>query len=532
MNRGVDARLFTRVALGVLACAVLARWVEVWQNTADLAHAWAVPALAAYLAWERRGDCPPGGPTWPRGGVARVLALAAAAGIVFCYMLARALLYSFPTWAAGLWLFSAAAWALALGMIALGDGPLRARHFAFPILFTANALPWMNIMNEWLVFPLRKGLAMLAAGGVELMGYPTAVSGMVVQVGAGQVGVDEACSGVRSLQTALMLSLFFGELLRLRLWRRAALVGIGIGLALLSNLGRTFFLTWQAAAQGPAAAERWHDAAGNGQMAFALGGLLLVAWGWSRFSPSSPRLAQGPRATQLPAETEPRECRYDARYTAVALAGLVLVLEIPLAGWFALAGPGETTMTKPWQVHFPLETKDYRVQNFTPYERELLRCDRYEAANWTGPDGKRRAGYWLEWQRGLIARDVVAMHKPEICLPGSGSSYVRSLPPVTLDLGNGVSLPFRVGEYRDARGVFQVFYLAWNLTHARSLVPLTGEDGAGLWAFRLREFAMRRGDFSARVVAFAIYDEPDAASAIEAFRSEARAMLALKSADF
>jgi len=61
-------------------------------------------------------------------------------------------------------------------------------------------------------------------------------------LGVGAVGIDEACSGVRSLQTAMMLSLFLGEMYRFGVLRRLALIGASLLFVLLANLSRTTFL--------------------------------------------------------------------------------------------------------------------------------------------------------------------------------------------------------------------------------------------------------------------------------------------------
>ena len=61
------------------------------------------------------------------------------------------------------------------------------------------------------------------------------------------VGVDEACSGIRSFDATLMISLFLGELYRFGLLRRIGLVGFGVALAFGCNIVRTLILAWVSA---------------------------------------------------------------------------------------------------------------------------------------------------------------------------------------------------------------------------------------------------------------------------------------------
>src|SRR5213076_3276322 len=74
--------------------------------------------------------------------------------------------------------------------------------------------------------------------------------------------VNEACSGIRSLQTSLMIGLLFGELKRLSVLRRVVLVASAVAIALLANFVRAVFLVRIAATENLSEVGRWHDIAG------------------------------------------------------------------------------------------------------------------------------------------------------------------------------------------------------------------------------------------------------------------------------
>ena len=64
------------------------------------------------------------------------------------------------------------------------------------------------------------------------------------------VSIDEACSGIRSLQAMLMIALFLGEFRSLNFIRWTALVGFAVCAAMVLNLARTlfvFFTLWEEA---------------------------------------------------------------------------------------------------------------------------------------------------------------------------------------------------------------------------------------------------------------------------------------------
>ena len=61
-----------------------------------------------------------------------------------------------------------------------------------------------------------------------ICGVPALQTGSTIELASDQVGVDEACSGIRSLHAALMVSLLLGELFFLRPRSRVILLGGGV----------------------------------------------------------------------------------------------------------------------------------------------------------------------------------------------------------------------------------------------------------------------------------------------------------------
>src|SRR5207244_11577085 len=123
------------------------------------------------------------------------------------------------------------------------------RHFAFPIGFFFVAVPWVTPMEAPIIQGLMRVIAALASETANLFGTPARLEGNLIRVSTGLVGVNEACSGVRSLQTALMIGLLFGELKRLSILRRIALVAGATAIALTANFCRAVFLVWIAATE-------------------------------------------------------------------------------------------------------------------------------------------------------------------------------------------------------------------------------------------------------------------------------------------
>src|SRR5436305_14851729 len=122
-----------------------------------------------------------------------------------------------------------------------------------------------------------RAVAGVAAETVTLFGIPTQLEGNLIRVSSGLVGVNEACSGVRSLQTALMIGLLFGELKRLSIPRRFVLVAGAIAIALAANFCRAVFLVWIAATKNISEVNRWHGFAGYAIVGLVFVGTLVLA---------------------------------------------------------------------------------------------------------------------------------------------------------------------------------------------------------------------------------------------------------------
>src|SRR5437899_9282578 len=171
------------------------------------------------------------------------------------------------------------------------------RHFAFPVAFTLIAVPWVSPLEGPIVQELMRVVAAISSELVALFGIPAQLEGNLIRVTNGLVGVNEACSGVRSLQTSLMIGLLFGELKRLSILRRVMLVVGAIAIALTANFCRAVFLVWIAATENISEVSRWHNIAGYAIVGLVFVGTTILAYLLGRKKPSDPVVAGVPPAT-------------------------------------------------------------------------------------------------------------------------------------------------------------------------------------------------------------------------------------------
>jgi exosortase len=249
-----------------------------WASQIEYRFGWIVAMLTVYLAWERwekrpREDRP--APLWQPVVLALVGTPLVAIAELYKLGVAR-------TPASSMLLSLGCASFVAAGILTL-RGPKTLWHFLFPFGFFFIAVPMPKLVWDPIVFGLRDFVTMLNIETLNLIGIPAHRQGYIIVTPRCEVGVDEACSGVRSLQSSIMAALFVGDLsLRHPAWKGVFLFA-GVGLAVIGNFLRSLFLSLTAHYNGVEALQKAHDAAGWTVLAFTAVGVSLLAWLLIRF---------------------------------------------------------------------------------------------------------------------------------------------------------------------------------------------------------------------------------------------------------
>lgn len=260
------------IALGWLVC----RLGTTWSRQPEMQFGWIVVALVAYLGWEALEELPPASFRWTGLNVGVGLA---GLGVLFLVQVYRAAFGTGPALLCG---HAMAAVLVAGANVHYVFGGAGLRVLAFPLVFLFVAVPLPSFVQH----PVTHGLQGLIAGvNVELLnllGIPAERTGSLIRLSTGVVGVNEACSGIRSLQSSIMATLFIGYLsLRSNVLRGLLFVG-GMVTAVVGNVGRSLFLSLSAHARGPGAVEEVHDAAGWSVLGFVVLLVAFQAWYWMR----------------------------------------------------------------------------------------------------------------------------------------------------------------------------------------------------------------------------------------------------------
>ena len=356
------------------------------------------------------------------------------------------------------------------------------RHFAFPVGFLLLALPWPSAPEQALVQGLQRGVAGIAAGGMNLLGIPAAQQGNLIRVRDQLVGVNEACSGIRSLQTVLMAALFLGELSRLSLPRRAVLLAGGMAVAMVANVFRSSLLVWIAAQHGTAALNKYHDAAGLLVLVIVFLGLLGLN-GWLERKPGAPMAAPEPNPAR------PGSGRWLPVGAAVAALAWLAAVEVGTEGWYRLHERGRTPRPS-WTVAFPQDAPDFQSLTVDDVSRSLLRYDEGREARWhvAGPPAGFCTAFFFRWEPGRTSTTLAVMHQPTTCLPSAGLRQVADdgIEPVAAP--GGFALPVHGYEFDLHGQPLHVYYVVWQ---DRAGYELPAPEAAG-WSDRFA--AVRAGE--------------------------------------
>jgi len=441
-------------------------WAEVinqlrpeWSLNPQYGYGWTVPFLSLYLIWQRWPQRPlsalPHARAWP------------IASMVFCALLLfpiRFVAEANPDWRLLSWALALSAVVASISYLFLVGGRAWLRYFGFPIVFFLVAVPWPSHFEQIVIQDLMRAVSAINVSLLNIAGVPALQHGNVIEVGSGFIGIEEACSGVRSFQATLMISLFLGELYSFTIARRILLVIAGALLAFFCNLVRTALLVWLGAKRGINAIESWHDPAGLTILLVCLFGLWLLSLMMRRRS-------------QPTAEPPYIDNKFvPLRFSWPLLVSLTLWMFLAETGvqfWYRLHQ--SSIVNSRWEVRWPTSESAYKSMAIAPEVKSLLRYNEGSAGTWKASDGHFWMMYFFRWLPGRTAGLAVKIHRPDICLPATGMTMSRDNGSRLLTV-NGVDLHIHAYRFDDRGAPLHVFYCYWNASSSNKNVAAAEQE--------------------------------------------------------
>jgi exosortase len=470
--------------------AIWTLWPE-WVVNAQYEYGKVVPILMGYLLLCRWRSRPPrGSPIWLNWAIILACICGLLDGLAVFIHEAN------PEWRLLEWLATGAATVLTLVLLHRAGGTPWVWHFAFPLLFFWMAVPWPRPWEMKLMQFLMRTNASIAAEVVSWFGVQAIATGNVIRLAAGVIGVDEACSGIRSLNGSLMISVFLGEWFGLRVMRRLWLVVIAVLLALFTNLARAILLVGIANAKGLKVMEAWHDRVGFGILILCVAGIAGAAWALRGRGPQSVSRVASTQRLQSP-NSALQAVATDLSVAALAFAAVLLCCAVGIRAWYGTA-PTSGTSPAGWTMHFPTGALDYEQMPIKKTTQSLLRFDFGQSAQWQDREGRRWQGFYFRWDAGSNSYHDLVVHDPEVCLRGVGLTLDRHLGQM-----RGLPLPVQWYVFKDGEEKVYVFNC---LAEDGDVTGNRGVDDGGLsWSNRWQAALQGRRSGTKRRLELAVW---------------------------
>ena len=455
-----------------LSVALFLYWIRLWpewSQNADLAHGFLSPVIVGLLLWESRRH---GFLRWLKPAPWRDWSVGLAVGAGFVLFALAGLLAASVAWTHALVLcvlgLSLACFLFA-GLLILADESVRFLPFNWTsltaIILCLLVAPLPNGTYMRLTLALQRMVTGAVFETVHLLGIPARQHGNLIELATTTVGVEEACSGIRSLLACVFAGFFLAAWRLRRPRNRLILLLAAPMLALVMNFLRSLLLTLLANA-GRDIKGGWHDATGYAILAATA---LLLAWLAGGLEKDS--IGSGPRSSSAASAT-------GSTVWALRFFWTGLIMTVAL-GTFYLSQmrPADDT-GKPipdLAVLLPLQVDGWEVTSatnlyrFTNVLETTHLLQRTYARRLPNGEPLRVTIYIAYWPAGQTTVSRVASHTPDACWPGSGwSATASSEPHQALAHSGKLSYPAEYRMFRNSGGVAEHVWF-WHIYDGRPI---------------------------------------------------------------
>jgi exosortase len=232
-----------------------------WNIDEDMGHAFFVPLVAAYVAWDDREKILSVKPEPSLFGVILMLW-----GMIQLYLGALG---------AEFFLQRSALLISTVGLVLATGGWRLLKALVFPLSLLIFMIPIPAIIYNRITFPLQLFASSVAENVLLLLDIPVNRDGNVLTLASQTLSVVEACSGIRSLLSLSFLSLVYAYFFDKRPMMRLYLFLATIPIAIIANAGRVTITGILSEWVSPEMARGFYHEV-EGWVVFMIAGLLLA----------------------------------------------------------------------------------------------------------------------------------------------------------------------------------------------------------------------------------------------------------------
>lgn len=301
------------------------------------------------------------------------------------------------------------------------------RHFSFPIAFFLIAVPWPRNFEQWVMSGLMSWNTSTTMEVLHWLGYEAIRQGNLIILPVGVLGIEEACSGIRSLQSGLMVALFFGEIFRLQPTRRVMLLAVALFAAIAGNVLRSSLLAVVASRQGIDSVSAWHDPAGLIVLVITVSAVVASALRWRpKVTGDGTRGDSGKSMETVPSKPRARDFWKPSMPILLSVLFLVLGSMLTTELWFRIHDLPSNKGWE-WKISRRVGVSGVSEVPIAPRTMRMMFYPEGFSEKWVGSSGEVAQSFFLEWPPGRTALQSVQMHSPEVCLSNMGMRMERPL---------------------------------------------------------------------------------------------------------
>ena len=246
----------------------IARW---WNEASYYTHGYSVPFLALILCFRIRQKS-----TWKIPSIK--LEYLFFISFLLLFFLSRIIFEPDPFWRLPLWLETLALSGCSIIIIRSSLPFISSKGLTLVACYLFTSLPWPAQLESSIVLSLSNLIGSITGEFLLLLGYPAEVMGSLILVDQNEISINNACSGIRSLQNLISFSIFFSIYFRHNFFYFGMSLLFAWGLTFLLNSMRALSLSLVSLKFGNEAYLDWHDWIGNFFILGAFLSLLFVNW--------------------------------------------------------------------------------------------------------------------------------------------------------------------------------------------------------------------------------------------------------------
>jgi exosortase D (VPLPA-CTERM-specific) len=387
-----------------------------WEKEA-FSYCWLIPPLVFFLIWLKRDELAsmPSKPSWlgllPIGLGIALFWLGELGGEYFTMYVSS--------------------WMILVGLCLLHLGWQKLKIIGFALFFILTMFPVPDFINTRIMLQLRLISSKLGVAMIQVYGLPAIRQGNIIDLGFTKLQVVDACSGLHSLISLIVLCLLIVYFFKDHIWKRAVLLFSSIPLAIVTNSFRIAMTAVLFKYFGSKVAEGFfHNFSGLLIFAICIPMLLLLMKILEKLPPVQSKTVSGLKETDTKTSgNNPGSHNKKVSKHGLLLQPMFIVAVILLGVTLAISHTidfREKIPAKKNLDQFPLKIGEWastRRQRMAQYYIDELDLSEYVIINYQNRNGKKVNFYVAYYES---QRKGESIHSPATCLPGSGWSFDQS----------------------------------------------------------------------------------------------------------